>query len=92
MLFFTKPFFDRFYLCVYDNKMHHISFKCEKFNTFYEADFKCKLYNRNKNANFWEARTTIVSVCAFVPKVFDKYILDWKLKKIFWIKPKITKI
>lgn len=81
-------YYDRVYLCYEDT-----NFKPP--NT-YDAikGFDCYRYNSFKNANIgWNNKTelhkldvrhTMIPICRWVPEIFDKYILNWKLKNIYW--------
>ena len=30
-------------------------------------------------------RHTMIPICKWVPVIFDKYILNWKLKNMYWL-------
>ncbi len=80
-------YYNRFYLC-YEYTDHKIpttygqiiGFNCYKYNSFENA------YEKDRNEfNKLDIRHTIIPICKWVPEIFDKYILDWKLKNIYWI-------
>ena len=82
----SKKWYDRVYLCSEDTKLNYPNrfgtikgFNCYKYNSFENANTACNKYN-NLNLRF-----TIIPICKWVPHLFDKYILDWKLKKIYWL-------
>lgn len=83
-----SDWFDRVYLC-YENTQ----FK-EPDTLLPIKGFYCCRYNSFENAHIgWENRSelhkfklrhTMIPICKWIPKIFDKYILNWKLKNMYW--------
>lgn len=86
----NKNYYNRVYLC-YEDTGHKIpttygpiiGFNCYKYNSFENADSawekdRTEIHNLN-------IRHTMIPICKWVPEIFDKYILDWKLKNTYWI-------
>jgi len=68
--------FNYIYLCIYSN----YNYNCIKFNSYYDADNHCnKYYSKNLN-------TTMIPVCKYTPSFLHKYIINYKLKKIYNVK------
>ena len=76
---------NRFYVCYQDNPIDNNypihGFKCYRFNTYQEADN----YVREKYTKISTRRNSIIPICRWVPRIFDKYILNWKLMNIYWL-------
>jgi hypothetical protein len=77
---------DRIYLC-YNNGPTSTNYVCKEFAYFLEADAYFRQQRKDKD----NINSTIVGLCYLTPKVFDKYILDRKLKKLF-VKTSIQKL
>ena len=30
-------------------------------------------------------RHTIIPICKWVPKIVDEYVINWKLRKMYWL-------
>ena len=85
----SNDWYNRVYLCFEDtdfkipNTYGPIKgFKCYKYNSFENAD--CGWDNVNalqKN----DIRHTMLPICRWVPVIFDRYILNWKLKNMYWL-------
>lgn len=57
-------------------------FKCIKHNSFESADLT---WNKDLvQFHSFNFRHTMIPVCKWVPEFFDKYILNWKLKNLYW--------
>ena len=85
----SREWYNRVYLC-YEETDHKIP-------TTYGpiVGFNCYKYSSLQNANdgWWKDRTelhnldirhTMIPICKWVPQIFDKYILNWKLKNMYW--------
>jgi hypothetical protein len=84
-----KDWYDRVYLCYEDTNFRPA-------NTYSAIKgFDCYRYNSLKNADdawnnsFTEfhklaVRHTMIPMCRWVPEMFDKYILNWKLRNMYW--------
>lgn len=78
--------YNRVYLCYEDvsykpNDILPIKgFKCYRYNSFENAD---KVSNKFYKMN--NIRHTMIPICKWVPYIFDKYILNWKLRNIYWL-------
>jgi hypothetical protein len=82
---------DRVYLCYEDTDLtppqttsgRILGFKCYKYNSFQDAASgwvkdKTELHNL-------DIRVTMLPVCKWVPEIFDKYILNFKLINLYWL-------
>ena len=67
----NKEYYDRVYLCIEKNNQ----FECKKFETFESAD---NYFHDNHNPNV--EKSTLIPLCKYVPNVFDKLILERKLR------------
>ena len=69
------------FLCRSGKKIRN-NFQCMKFNDFIQAD---KYYEDNylKNCKNCD-KSTIISVCKYTPEFVKKWILNYKLKDLFW--------
>jgi hypothetical protein len=85
--------YNRVYLCYEDtnnecitNGLGSISpikgFNCFKYYSFQTANIAWNTVHKGKqNGN---KRVTMLPICKWVPEIFDKYLLDYKLKSIYW--------
>ena len=71
-----EPNYNCVYLCVNEEDV----FRCVKYNSFQEANQKCNRLYCNYNKNII---TTMIPVCRFLPVYFHKYVLHYKLSKMF---------
>ena len=84
----SSNWYDRVYLCYEDvphnkpnNSLPIKGFKCYKYNSFENADAGWdNVISLQKN----DIRHTMLPICRWVPIIFDRYILDWKLKNMYW--------
>jgi hypothetical protein len=86
----SSNWYDRVYLCWEDTDF-------KKPNTYGPIKgFNCYHYNSFENAdrgwdkdlpeyNTMPIRHTMIPICKWVPVIFDRYILDWKLKNMYWL-------
>jgi hypothetical protein len=81
----NKKWYNTVYLCV---EKEGYSEKINGFNCYYFTNYNSATnyfqknqlkYNYNKNI-----RHTIVPVCKWVPNIFHKTYLNYKLKQIYW--------
>ncbi len=63
------------YLCV--KRQYYGSYTCMKFDNYSQADSYYK-----KNYKNQEIISTLMPVCKYVPNIFHKYILEYKLSKL----------
>jgi len=85
----SSNWYDRVYLCYEDvphnqpnNSLPIKGFKCYKYNSFENADAGWdNVISLQKN----DIRHTMLPICRWVPVIFDRYILDWKLKNMYWL-------
>jgi hypothetical protein len=85
----SSNWYDRVYLCYEDvphnqpnNSLPIKGFKCYKYNSFENADNGWdNVISLQKN----DIRHTMLPICRWVPVIFDRYILDWKLKNMYWL-------
>jgi len=86
----SSNWYDRVYLCYEDvpnnqpnNSLPIKGFKCYKYNSFENAD---NGWNKDlPEYNKMPIRHTMLPICRWVPVIFDRYILDWKLKNMYWL-------
>jgi hypothetical protein len=86
-IFNNINWYDRVYLCYEDiekpNTYSSIrGFNCYKFDSFEKADSSSRLLLFQRNN---EKRHTMIPICKWVPNLFDKYILNHKLKNKYWL-------
>jgi len=81
--------YDRVYLCYEDTKFTTSNsysaikgFHCYRYKSFKDAD--CGWNNSSTTLHKLNLRHTMIPICKWVPEIFDKYILNWKLRKIYW--------
>lgn len=86
----SNEWYDRVYLCWEDTNFKkpttHLpinGFKCYKYNSFSSADYAWK--DLNKKEELSEKRHTMLAMCKWMPEIFDRYLLNWKLKNIYWL-------
>ena len=76
--------YNRVYLCVERKEKRDYNssiitgFKCWRYNDYHNAD------KGFKNVEHLDVRHTLIPICRWVPQIFDKYILNWKLRNIYW--------
>jgi hypothetical protein len=82
----NNQWYDRVYLCWENNEYNKSNpyssirgFNCLKNNSFEDAHSFWKNHRENL-----EARNTMIPICKWVPMIFDKFILNLKLKNIYW--------
>lgn len=81
--------YDRVYLCYENTRLKPpntyapiIGFHCYRYNSFYSADHAWATHHTDLHP--LNVRHTMLSVCKWVPQMFDPFILQWKLKRIYW--------
>jgi len=86
----SSNWYDRVYLCYEDvpnsqpnNSLPIKGFKCYKYNLFENSDNRWDKYLPEYNT--MHIRHTMIPICKWVPIIFDRYILDWKLKNMYWL-------
>lgn len=86
----SNNWYDRVYLCYEDvpQDQQNVSlpikgFKCYRYNSFENADSGWNNYR--KEYNNINIRSTMIPICKWVPNIFDKYILNWKLRNMYWL-------
>ena len=85
----SSNWYDRVYLCYEDvphgqpnNSLPIKGFKCYKYNSFENADRGWDNVISLQKSNL---RHTMLPICRWVPVIFDRYILNWKLKNMYWL-------
>ena len=85
----SSNWFNRVYLCYEDvphnqpnNSLPIKGFNCYKYNSFANADMDMDRMKIDKMTNI---RHTMIPICRWVPQMFDKYILNWELKNMYWL-------
>jgi len=79
---FSRNYTDRVYLCKEDKQTNNApiyGFKCYRYNSLDQAVRESEIQNASNT------RHAIIPICKWVPAYFDKYILDRKLKHVFWL-------
>jgi hypothetical protein len=86
-----KPFPSRIYLCWEDTNFKspttHLpinGFKCYRYNSFHCADYAWKNIIK-PDYEPHKLRNTIIPINFWVPIIFDKYIINYQLKKMYWL-------
>ena len=86
----SKDWYNRVYLCYEDTNITTLNacrpikgFKCYRYNSFENADNVWTEYE--KKTEIIDVRHTMIPICKWVPVIFDKYILNWKLKNMYWL-------
>jgi len=82
----NNNWYDRVYLCLEDTdfttskNINPIKgFRCYKYNSLLNV---YAVWNNNLT-NY--QRHAIIPICKWVPNIFDRYILNYKLKNIYWL-------
>ncbi len=85
-----NKWYDRVYLCWEDTNFKKPNtyqaikgFNCYRYNSFESADYGWR--NCCETEQKLEVRHTMIPVCKWVPEIFDKYILNWKLRNMYWL-------
>jgi hypothetical protein len=85
-----NKWYDRVYLCWEDTNVNKpaihnpiMGFKCYRYSSFENADYTWN--NLRETEQKLEVRHTMIPMCKWVPEIFDKYILDYKLKNMYWL-------
>lgn len=85
-----NEWYDRVYLCWEDTNFKKPNtfgpikgFNCYRYNTFIGADYGWKKCHSAEEK--LEVRHTMIPMCKWVPEIFDKYILNWKLRNMYWL-------
>lgn len=80
--------YDRVYLCyedtVTEKSTTHLPIKgfyCYRYNLYTNAREAWNNADDNKKENL---RHAFIPMCSWVPEIFDKYILEYKLRKMYW--------
>ena len=68
----NDDWYNRVYLCLSNDVTK--GFQCYRYGTMHAAD----------RSHLTAKTSTMIPVCKWVPPIFDKYILNWKLKKLYW--------
>jgi len=84
-----NEWYDRVYLCWEDTNFKPpttfnpiIGFKCYRFSSFKNADYTWN--NLRETEQKLELRHTMIPMCKWVPTFLDKYILNYKLRNMYW--------
>jgi hypothetical protein len=85
-----NEWYDRVYLCYEDtdfkmpnNYLPIKGFNCYRYNSFASADYAWN--NHRETEQKLEVRHTMIPMCKWVPEMFDRYILKWKLRNMYWL-------
>ena len=87
----SNTWYDRVYLCFEDTDFKNPNtygpikgFKLYRYNSFQAADYAWD-EELTCNKDVGQVRHTMIPICKWVPVIFDKYILNWKLKNMYWL-------
>ena len=85
-----NEWYDRVYLCWEDTDFKKPTtylpikgFNCYRYNSFASADYGWR--NCCETEQKLEIRHTMIPMCKWVPEIFDRYILNWKLRNMYWL-------
>ena len=87
----SGEWYDRVYLCYEETDYRNpttykpiIGFNCYKYTSFQNADAG---WNKDRldYIKLGDLRHTMIPMCRWVPQIFDKYILNWKLRNMYWL-------
>ena len=91
---YKGDWWDRVYLCYEEPNKNYILERFKEPNTHGPIiGFNCYRYSSFPNAHagwkndrleYKDVRQTIIPMCKWVPEIFDRYILNWKLKNMYW--------
>lgn len=88
----SGDWYDRVYLCYEDlcynqpnDSLPIKGFNCYKYNSFKNADYGWDSHIHIPEFNKMNIRHTMIPMCKWMPEVFDKYILNWKLRNMYWL-------
>ena len=83
--------YNRVYLCWEDtnfDKPHTVNpvkgFNCYKYDSFEAADNVWQNTVSNKYKDM-KIRSTIIPVCKWIPQIFDEYVINKQLRKMYWL-------
>ena len=84
-----NDWYNRVYLCFEDTDLKKPNtygpikgFNCYKYHSFETA---VRGWDNVKVLQKNDLRHTMIPICKWVPVIFDRYILDWKLKNMYWL-------
>ena len=89
---YSSNWFNRVYLC-YEDVPHNLpnnslpikGFNCYKYNSFENADIGWRWDKHITESHKMNIRHTMIPICRWVPQIFDKYILNWELRNMYWL-------
>jgi len=88
----SSNWYDRVYLCWEDTDFKKPTtylpikgFKCYRYSSFENADYTLNNLRQTRSHFIESQRHTMIPICKWVPEIFDKYILDYKLKSMYWL-------
>jgi hypothetical protein len=84
-----NKWYDRVYLCYEDTNFKNpttyipiIGFNCYRYNSYMSANYGWD--NHRETEKNLKIRHTIIPMCKWVPEIFDRYILKWKLRNMYY--------
>ena len=82
----NKEWYNNVYLCVEINCNNAVinGFKCYTFKNLDVASNFYKMNNNKMNNNNIKKIYTIIPLYKWIPFIFHKHYLDYKLKKLYW--------
>jgi hypothetical protein len=88
----NNKWYNRVYLCWEDTNFKQpttykpiMGFKCYRYSSFENADYILNNLRETRPSLIASNRHTMIPMCKWVPEIFDKYILDYKLKRMYWL-------
>ena len=85
----NNKWYNRVYLCYEDTDLKKPNtyqaikgFNCYRYNSFENADYTWN--NLRETEQKLEVRHTMIPMCKWIPTFLDKYILNWKLRNMYW--------
>ena len=90
----NNKWYNRVYLCWEDTDLNEpttykpiMGINCYRHTSFENADYTWNNLRETEKrwGNLKDIRHTMIPMCKWVPEIFDKYILDYKLKNMYWL-------
>ena len=85
-----NEWYDRVYLCWEDTNFKKPTtykpikgFNCYRYSSFASADYAWQ--NWRVTEQKLDVRHTMIPMCKWVPEIFDNYILNLKLRNMYWL-------
>ena len=79
----TPEWYGRVYLCYENTNSPYCYTVINGFNCYCYKSFEDANNGHSKSPNV-QVRHTMIPICKWIPNFFDRYILNWKLKNLYW--------